>query len=62
MRVLPDEKGPVDLLFLPVFADGLRNREDVRFVEGAVGRRPAVSARAEADALGGVFRVRLTAM
>ena len=37
--------------------DGLRNREDMRLVEGVVTGRATVSRRSETDALGGKWGV-----
>ena len=46
-----EEQRAVDALRAPVFADRLRDREDVPFVEAARERGAAVSRRAEGDAL-----------
>ena len=53
------KSGPAIFLACPVFADGLRDGEDVGFREGAVQRRAAMSAGAEADQLIGIGGVRL---
>ena len=47
----PMNSGPVDVLVLAVQTDGLRDREDVRFVKGPVERRAAMAGGAERDAL-----------
>jgi hypothetical protein len=59
VRVLAHEERPGEALALAVFADGLRDGEDVRFGEGAVERRTAMSAGAEADELVRIREVRL---
>ena len=59
VRIFADVKGAADVLAFAVFADGLRGRENVRLGERAVQRRAAMAARAEADELVGVRRVRL---
>ena len=51
MRILPHVERPVDGLHSTVLADCLCDRENVRFVKGAVERRSAVPARPEAHQL-----------
>ena len=59
MRILPHAERPVDGLPSTVIADCLCDRENVRFVKGAMERRPAVPARPEADQLVGVAHIGL---
>ena len=56
---LPMNSGPSMPFASPVIADRLRDRENVRFVERAVQRRPAVAARAKADELLRIIDIRL---
>ena len=49
----PDKQRVVDAARVAINADRLRNREDVRLVEGIVEGRATVSRRSETDALGG---------
>ena len=51
VRILAHEQRPADAFALAVFADGLRDRENVRLGERAVERRAAMPARAKADEL-----------
>ena len=60
VRILAHEERPVDALPFAVFADRLRDRENVRLGERATERRAAMSARAEADELIGVVYIRTT--
>src|SRR5439155_5344006 len=57
MGVHPDKERPVDALLFAVDADGLRDREDVPFIKGAIERRSAVPGRAEGNALRWNLRV-----
>ena len=57
VRVLAHEQRPVDALGLPVVADRLRDRQDVRLGERAAQRRAAMPAGAEAHALRRVGRI-----
>ncbi len=57
--VAADEEGPVEPLGGPVFADGLRCREDMVLVERRVETRAAVPGRAEDHLLVGVLGVRV---
>jgi len=51
MGVFAQEQRPVDSLNGAVLADRLRDGENVRFGERAIGRRAAVPTGAEADKL-----------
>src|SRR5262249_18216892 len=51
VRVLAHVERAVDAVSPAVFADGLRNGQDVGLGEGALQRRAAVAAGAEGDAL-----------
>jgi hypothetical protein len=57
MRVDAQEQRPRDALLLPMSADGLGDGEDVRFVEGPVEGRAALTGGAEGHALRGHARV-----
>jgi hypothetical protein len=57
VRVLPDEQRSVDPLRAAVFADRLRDREDMRFVERRAQRGSTMTAGAEAHPLCGVVGI-----
>src|SRR5207302_11457238 len=59
VRIDPDEERPGRALCLPVFADGLRDGEDVRLVEAAPEGRAAVPRGSETHPLLRVARVGL---
>ena len=59
MRVLAHEERAVDALAPAVFADGLRDGQDVGLGEVPSQRRAAMAAGAEADELVGIANVRL---
>ena len=56
--VAADEQRAIRTLLGAIAADRLGHRDDVRVVEGAVERRPAVAGRPEGDALRRVGRIR----
>ena len=58
MRILRQEYRPVDSVRGAILADGLRDRENVRFVESIRERCAAVAGRAECDTLGSFRRIR----
>src|SRR5450755_4536722 len=62
MRVTPEIERPGDALPGAILTDGLRGRQNVRFVEATVFGRPAVSTGAEAHLLFGVLRIGLYAV
>jgi len=62
VRVDTDEQRAVDAARPAIGADRLRDREDVRLVEGIVEGRAAVTRRPEADALGGLRDIGATRM
>ena len=43
VRVSPEKQRTIDVLLFPVAADGLRDREDVPFVEGSRERRSSMA-------------------
>ena len=51
MRVHPDKERSIDALLFAVNADGLRDGEDVPFIEGAIESRSAVPGCTEGNAL-----------
>ena len=57
MGVLSHQERSADSVRPPVVADGLGDRQDVRFIEGPVERRSSMSARAEAYQLAWIIEV-----
>src|SRR5215831_21078818 len=57
VRVFPHVQRAIGALAAAVVADSLGDGQDVGFGKGAVQRRTAVPAGAEADPLGGVFHL-----
>ena len=57
MGIFAEIKRAVDPMTGPVIADGLRDRQDVRFIEGRAKRRTPVAVCAEVDSLIRVLRI-----
>ena len=57
MRVFPHVQRAIGTLAATIVADGLGDGQDMGFGKGAVQRRAAVPAGAEADPLGGVVHI-----
>ncbi len=57
MRIDAEKERAVDALLFAVEADRLRDREDMRLVEGELERRPSMARCAEGDALPGFRRI-----
>ena len=62
MGILADEQGSGGSGLSPVFADGLGDRKNVGFIEGAAKGGTAMSAGAETHLLPGIGRVRYFAI